>query len=225
MRIHLGTRSSHRAPSYRQAPRVSRALILLTSAAIGSSFTIMSLPWAPALADVDLFPSTTVSAAPGTGHMNADKKAEIVVEGAEFAPEEHLPNQTPAATLDELDPEPTPQGDPSIGDFTGHEGQTWVESHAVPSANATSIQEIDQLKVWVPGALLEKTPSISSSRTSLSTLRSSNVTVRISPEVTRISGVERLESIVGIEFSSSISLMEVALAEGIAWDSAQVWPS
>lgn len=155
----------------------------------------MSLPWAPALADVDLFPSTTVSVAPGNGHMNADKtdevyaaapsadstepaqtsrtvsigassdaivldgdselgkrfartpyeKAEIVVEGAEFAPEEKLPNQTPAVTLDELDPEPTPQGDPSIGDFTGHEGQTWVESHAIPSANATSIKEIDEL--------------------------------------------------------------------------------
>lgn len=145
MKNHLGMRSSHRVLSYRQTPRLSRTLILLTSAAIGSSFTIISLPWAPALADEGLFPSTTVSAAPGTGHMNADKKAEIVVEGAEFAPEEHLPNQTPAATLDELDPEPTPQGDPSIGDFTGHEGQTWVESHAVPSANATSIQEIDQL--------------------------------------------------------------------------------
>ena len=82
-----------------------------------------------------------------------------------------------------------------------------------------------QVKVWAPGALLEKTPSISSSRTSLPTLLSSNVIVRISPEATRISGVERLESIVGIEFSSSISLMEVALADGIAWDSAQVWPS
>lgn len=155
----------------------------------------MSLPWAPALADVDLFPSTTVSVAPGNGHMNADKtdevyaaapsadstepaktshtasvgvpsdaivldgdselgrrfartpyeKAEIVVEGAEFAPEEKLPNQTPAVTLDELDPEPTPQGDPSIGDFTGHEGQTWAESHAIPSANTTSIKEIDEL--------------------------------------------------------------------------------
>ena len=145
MKIHLGMRSSRRALSYRQTPRLSRTLILLTSAAIGSSFTIISLPWAPALADEGLFPSTTVSAAPGTGHMNADKKAEIVVEGAEFAPEEHLPNQTPAATLDELDPEPTPQGDPSIGDFTGHEGQTWVESHAIPSANATSLKEIEEL--------------------------------------------------------------------------------
>ena len=37
----------------------------------------MSLPWAPALADVDLFPSTTVSVAPGNGHMNADKTDEV----------------------------------------------------------------------------------------------------------------------------------------------------
>ena len=196
VRIRLGTRSPQRALSYRQGSKTSRALILMATAAIGSSFTVMTLPWAPAHADTDTHPVTTVSVAPGEGYLSSDSapveasaslpsdsahkvsaspapatqqvsasrlvldsssrlaqkfartpydRAEIVVEGAEFAPEEQLPNQTPAQSLEELDPQPSTQNSPSIEELHGHNGQMWVGTDATPSANATSIGEIQRL--------------------------------------------------------------------------------
>jgi PAT1 multi-domain protein len=71
------------------------------------------------------------------------EKAVVIVEGAEFAPETTLSNQTPAVTFDQLDPKPTSSDDtPSLNDLKGHEGAMWVESNATPSANATSIAQL-----------------------------------------------------------------------------------
>ena len=190
MRIRLGSRSSQRALSYRQGSKVSRALILLTTAAIGGSFTLLSLPWSPASAHPDTAPVTTVSTDPhdhlddNSGSLDVQataeapstdptlsvkdlqstperlvlesdsplakrfvhtpyEKAEVIVEGAEFAPETTLPNQTPAASFDQLEPKPASSDDtPSVNDLKGHEGAVWVESNATPSSNATSIAQL-----------------------------------------------------------------------------------
>ena len=190
MRIRLGSLSSQRALSYRQGSKVSRALILLTTAAIGGSFTLLALPWSSASAHPDTTPVTTVSTDPldhldDVGgsldiHATAEapsadpthsvkdlqstpdrlvlesgsplakkfvhtpyEKAEVIVEGAEFAPETTLSNQTPAVTFDQLDPKPTSSDDtPFMNDLKGHEGAVWVESNATPSANATSIAQL-----------------------------------------------------------------------------------
>lgn len=71
------------------------------------------------------------------------EKAEVIVEGAEFAPETTLPNQTPAASFDQLEPKPTSSdGTPVLNDLKGHEGAVWAGSNATPSANATSIAQL-----------------------------------------------------------------------------------
>ena len=190
MRIRLGSRNSRRALSYRQGSKFSRTLILLTTAAIGGSFTLLALPWSSASAHPDTAPVTTVSTDPldhldDAGgnldvHATAEapsaaptlsvkdlqstpdrlvlesdsplakkfvrtpyEKAEVIIEGAEFAPETTLSNQTPAVTLDQLDPKPASSDDtPSLNDLKGHEGAVWVESNATPSANATSIAQL-----------------------------------------------------------------------------------
>lgn len=190
MRIRLGSQSSQRVLSYRQGSKVSRALILLTTAAIGGSFTLLALPWSSASAHPDTTPVTTVSTDPldhldDAGgnldvHATAEapsaaptlsvkdlqstpdrlvlqsdsplakkfvrtpyEKAEVIIEGAEFAPETTLSNQTPAASFDQLDPKPASSDDtPSLNDLKGHEGTVWVESNATPSANATSIAQL-----------------------------------------------------------------------------------
>ena len=174
MRIRLGSRSSQRALSYRQGSKVSRALILLTTAAIGGSFTLLTLPWSPASAHPDTAPVTTVSTDPhdhlddNSGSLDVQataeapstdptlsvkdlqstperlvlesdsplakrfvrtpyEKAEVIVEGAEFAPETTLSNQTPAASFDQLEPKPSSSDDtPSVNDLMGHEGAVWV---------------------------------------------------------------------------------------------------
>ena len=214
MRIRLGSRNSQRVLSYRQGSKVSRALILLTTAAIGGSFTLLALPWSSAYAHPDTTPVTTVSTdpldhlddvggsldihataeAPGadptlsikdlqstpdrlvleSGSPLAKKfvhtpyeKAEVIVEGAEFAPETTLSNQTPAVTFDQLEPKPTTTDDtPSLNDLKGHEGAVWVESNATPSANATSIAQLqgDEQDVKTLDELQEKgIPAIDSS--------------------------------------------------------------
>ena len=190
MRIRLGSRNSRRALSYRQGSKFSRTLILLTTAAIGGSFTLLALPWSSASAHPDTAPVTTVSTDPldhldDAGgnldvHATAEapsaaptlsvkdlqstpdrlvlqsdsplakkfvrtpyEKAEVIIEGAEFAPETTLSNQTPAASFDQLDPKPASSDDtPSLNDLKGHEGTVWVESNATPSANATSIAQL-----------------------------------------------------------------------------------
>ena len=214
MRIRLGSRSSQRALSYRQGSKVSRALILLTTAAIGGSFTLLALPWSSASAHPDTTPVTTVSSNPldhlddaggsldvqataeapsanpslsikdlqstpdrlvlESGSPLAKKfvrtpyeKAEVIVEGAEFAPETTLSNQTPAASFDQLEPKPVSSDDtPSLNDLKGHEGAVWVESNATPSANATSIAQLqgDEQDVKTLDELQEKgIPAIDSS--------------------------------------------------------------
>lgn len=214
MRVRLGSRSSQRALSYRQGSKVSRALILLTTAAIGGSFTLLALPWSSASAHPDTTPVTTVSTDPldhldDVGgsldiHATAEapsadpthsvkdlqstpdrlvlesgsplakkfvhtpyEKAEVIVEGAEFAPETTLSNQTPAVTFDQLEPKPTTTDDtPSLNDLKGHEGAVWVESNATPSANATSIAQLqgDEQDVKTLDELQEKgIPAIDSS--------------------------------------------------------------
>ncbi len=214
MRIRLGSRSSQRALSYRQGSKVSRALILLTTAAIGGSFTLLALPWSSASAHPDTTPVTTVSTDPldhldDVGgsldvHATAEapsadpthsvkdlqstpdrlvlesgsplakkfvhtpyEKAEVIVEGAEFAPETTLPNQTPAVTFEQLEPKPASSDDtPSLNDLKGHEGAVWVESNATPSANATSIAQLqgDEQDVKTLDELQEKgIPAIDSS--------------------------------------------------------------
>lgn len=71
------------------------------------------------------------------------EKAEVIVEGAEFAPETTLPNQTPAASFDQLEPKPASSDDtPVLNDLKGHEGAVWAGSNATPSANATSIAQL-----------------------------------------------------------------------------------
>ena len=214
MRIRLGSRSSQRALSYRQGSKVSRALILLTTAAIGGSFTLLTLPWSPASAHPDTAPVTTVSTDPhdhlddNSGSLDVQataeapstdptlsvkdlqstperlvlesdsplakrfvhtpyEKAEVIVEGAEFAPETTLPNQTPAASFDQLEPKPASSDDtPSVNDLKGHEGAVWVESNATPSSNATSIAQLqgDEQDVKTLDELQEKgIPAIDSS--------------------------------------------------------------
>lgn len=214
MRIRLGSRSSQRALSYRQGSKVSRALILLTTAAIGGSFTLLTLPWSPASAHPDTAPVTTVSTDPhdhlddNNGSLDVQataeapstdptlsvkdlqstperlvlqsdsplakrfvhtpyEKAEVIVEGAEFAPETTLPNQTPAASFDQLEPKPASSDDtPSVNDLKGHEGAVWVESNATPSSNATSIAQLqgDEQDVKTLDELQEKgIPAIDSS--------------------------------------------------------------
>ena len=214
MRIRLGSQSSQRALSYRQSSKVSRTLILLTTAAIGGSFTLLALPWSSASAHPDTTPVTTVSTDPldhldDVGgsldvHATAEapsadptlsikdlqstpdrlvlesgsplakkfvhtpyEKAEVIVEGAEFAPETTLSNQTPAVTFDQLEPKPASSGDtPSLNDLKGHEGAMWVESNATPSANATSIAQLqgDEQDVKTLDELQEKgIPAIDSS--------------------------------------------------------------
>ena len=214
MRIRLGSRSSQGALSYRQGSKVSRALILLTTAAIGGSFTLLALPWSSASAHPDTAPVTTVSTDPldhldDVGgsldiHATAEapsanptlsvkdlqstpdrlvlesgsplakkfvrtpyEKAEVIVEGAEFAPETTLSNQTPAASFDQLEPKPASSDDtPSLNDLKGHEGAVWVESNATPSANATSIAQLqgDEQDVKTLDELQEKgIPAIDSS--------------------------------------------------------------
>lgn len=190
MRIRLGSRNSQRVLSYRQGSTFSRTLILLTTAAIGGSFTLLALPWSSASAHPDTAPVTTVSTDPldhlddvGSNldvHATAEgpsaaptlsvkdlrstpdrlvlesdsplakkfvrtpyEKAVVIVEGAEFAPETTLPNQTPAVTFDQLEPKPASSDDtPVLNDLKGHEGAVWVESNATPSANATSIAQL-----------------------------------------------------------------------------------
>jgi len=214
VRIRLGSRSSQRALSYRQGSKVSRALILLTTAAIGGSFTLLTLPWSPASAHPDTAPVTTVSTDPhdhlddNSGSLDVQataeapstdptlsvkdlqstperlvlesdsplakrfvhtpyEKAEVIVEGAEFAPETTLPNQTPAASFDQLEPKPASSDDtPSVNDLKGHEGAVWVESNATPSSNATSIAQLqgDEQDVKTLDELQEKgIPAIDSS--------------------------------------------------------------
>ena len=214
MRIRLGSQSSQRVLSYRQGSKVSRALILLTTAAIGGSFTLLALPWSSASAHPDTTPVTTVSTDPldhldDVGgsldvHATAEapsadpthsvkdlqstpdrlvlesgsplakkfvhtpyEKAEVIVEGAEFAPETTLSNQTPAVTFEQLEPEPASNDDtPSLNDLKGHEGAVWVESNATPSANATSIAQLqgDEQDVKTLDELQEKgIPAIDSS--------------------------------------------------------------
>ena len=214
MRIRLGSQSSQRVLSYRQGSKVSRALILLTTAAIGGSFTLLTLPWSPASAHPDTAPVTTVSTDPhdhlddNSGSLDVQataeapstdptlsvkdlqstperlvlesdsplakrfvhtpyEKAEVIVEGAEFAPETTLPNQTPAASFDQLEPKPASSDDtPSVNDLKGHEGAVWVESNATPSANATSIAQLqgDEQDVKTLDELQEKgIPAIDSS--------------------------------------------------------------
>lgn len=190
MRIRLGSQNSRRALSYRQGSTFSRTLILLTTAAIGGSFTLLALPWSSASAHPDTAPVTTVSTDPldhldDAGgnldvHATAEapsaapthsvkdlqstpdrlvlesdsplakkfvrtpyEKAEVIIEGAEFAPETTLSNQTPAVTFDQLEPTPASSDDtPVLNDLKGHEGAVWVESNATPSANATSIAQL-----------------------------------------------------------------------------------
>lgn len=214
MRIRLGSQSSQRVLSYRQGSKVSRALILLTTAAIGGSFTLLALPWSSASAHPDTTPVTTVSTDPldhldDVGgsldvHATAEapsadpthsvkdlqstpdrlvlesgsplakkfvhtpyEKAEVIVEGAEFAPETTLSNQTPAVTFEQLEPEPASNDDtPSLNDLKGHEGAVWVESNATPSANVTSIAQLqgDEQDVKTLDELQEKgIPAIDSS--------------------------------------------------------------
>ena len=190
MRIRLGSRNSQRALSYRQGSKFSRTLILLSTAAIGGSFTLLALPWSSASAHPDTAPVTTVSTDPldhldDVGgsldvHATAEapsadptlsvkdlqstpnrlvlesdsplakkfvhtpyEKAEVIVEGAEFAPETTLSNQTPAGTFDQLEPKPaSSDGTPVLSDLKGHEGAVWAGSNATPSANATSIAQL-----------------------------------------------------------------------------------
>ena len=190
MRIRLGSRNSRRALSYRQSSKLSRTLILLTTAAIGGSFTLLALPWSSASAHPDTAPVTTVSTDPldhldDVGgsldvHATAEapsadptlsvrdlqstpdrlvldsdsplakkfvrtpyEKAEVVVEGAELAPETALSNQTPAVTFDQLEPKSaSSDGTPALNDLKDHEGALWVESNATPSTNATSIAQL-----------------------------------------------------------------------------------
>lgn len=190
MRIRLGSQNPQRALSHRQGSKFSRALILLTTAAIGGSFTLLALPWSSASAHPDTAPVTTVSTGPldhlddvgGSMDVHATaeapsadptlsvkdvqstpdrlvlesdsplakkfvrtpyEKAEVIVEGAEFAPETTLPNQTPAVTFDQLEPKPASSDSTAfLNDLKGHEGAVWVESNATPSANATSIAQL-----------------------------------------------------------------------------------
>ena len=214
VRIRLGSRNSQRALSYRQGSEFSRALILLATAAIGGSFTLLALPWSSASAHPDTAPVTTVSTDPldhldDVGgsldvHATAEapsadptlnvtdlqstpdrlvlqsdsplakkfvhtpyEKAEVIVDGAEFAPETTLPNQTPAVTFDQLEPKPASSDDtPFMNDLKGHEGAVWVESNATPSANATSIAQLqgDEQDAKTLDELQEKNiPAIDSS--------------------------------------------------------------